>query len=216
MDEFGERMTKFFRNYIVVAILGAAACSTSAAAAYAQTKIVTVGASNTSGFGVGSANAFPAQLEAMLKARGYNVQIINAGIPGQTTSGMLARIDGLVPAGTKIVIIQPGGNDARFGVPPEIRAKNIREMVARLRKRGVRVIVADNLQGLLTGNSFDGIHFNTTAHRMIAKKLYSQVVGALGGSSIADNKAAAASHNMSLNVQPSKNGKVDVKTAPKQ
>jgi hypothetical protein len=89
-------------------------------------------------------------------------------------------------------------------------------MVARLRKRGVRVIVADNLQGLLMGNSFDGIHFNTTAHRMIAKKLYPQVVGALGGSSIADNKAAAASQNFPPIVQPDQNGKVDVKTAPKQ
>jgi acyl-CoA thioesterase I len=146
-----------------------------------ETRIVAIGASNTLGFGVGSANAYPAQLEAMLKAHGYNVKVTNAGIPGETTNGMLARIDSSVPAGTKIVILQPGGNDLRFGVPMETRAKNIREITARLQRRGIHVIIADNLQGLLVGNSFDGIHFNTVAHGMIAKKLYPRVVSALGG-----------------------------------
>jgi len=207
---------EFLRKVLTITVLGAAVFLASSITAYAQTKIVAIGASNTSGFGVSRANAYPAQLEGMLKASGYNVQIINAGIPGETTNNMLARIDGSVPIGTKIVIIQPGGNDARFGVPPDRRTKNIREMVARLQKRGIRVIVADNLQGLLLGNSFDGIHFNTRAHGMIAKKLYPQVVGMLGGSTTADNKAAAASQNMPLTIRPDQKRKVDVKTAPKQ
>jgi len=161
-------------------------------AAQTETRIFAIGASNTSGFGVGSANAYPAQLEAMLKAHGYNVQIINGGIPGETTNGMLARIDSSVPAGTKIVILQPGGNDARFGVPRETRAKNIREIKARLQRRGIRVIIADNLQGLLVGNSFDGIHFNAAAHGIIAKKLYPRVVAALGGGTNVASSSLAA------------------------
>jgi acyl-CoA thioesterase-1 len=160
--------------------------------AWADTKIVAIGASNTAGFGAGFGQSYPAQLEAMLKAHGYKVQVVNAGVPGDTTRGMLARLDASVPADARIVILQPGGNDLRFGVSKEERAKNIRAMVAKLQKRGIRVIVADNLQGLLAQHSADGIHFNGDAHAMIAKKLYPQVVGALGGGVVAATAATPA------------------------
>jgi acyl-CoA thioesterase I len=161
-------------------------------AAGAQTKIVAIGASNTVGFGAGIGQSFPSQLEGMLKARGYKVQVINAGMLGDTTRGMLARVDSSVPADARIVILQPGGNDARFGISKEERAANIRTIVARLSKRGVHVIVADDLQGLLAKNSVDGIHFNAAAHAIIAKQLYPRVVDALGGAPPAGVTAAAA------------------------
>jgi acyl-CoA thioesterase-1 len=148
--------------------------------ANADTKIVAIGASNTSGWGAGG-QSYPTQLEAMLRAHGYKVQVVNAGVLGDTTRGMLARID-TVPA---------GGNDLRFGVSKEERASNIRAMVAQLQRRGIHVIVADNLQGLLAQHSFDGIHFNAEAHTIIAKKLYPQVVGALGGGTPASATPAA-------------------------
>ena len=75
--------------------------------AAAPLKIAAIGASNTAGWGVGSQKAFPAQLEALLKARGYDAHVVNAGVSGSTTSGMLGRIDSAVPAGT----LQPGVND---------------------------------------------------------------------------------------------------------
>jgi acyl-CoA thioesterase-1 len=159
-------------------------------AAKADTKIVAVGASNTSGFGAGFGQSYPAQLEAMLKAHGYKVQVVNAGVLGDTTRGMLSRLDASVPEDARIVILQPGGNDLRFGVSKEERANNIRAMVAKLQKRGIRVIVADNLQGLLAGHSIDGIHFNGEAHALIAKKLYPQVVAALSSGAAAAAPAA--------------------------
>jgi acyl-CoA thioesterase-1 len=159
--------------------------------AWAETKIVVIGASNTSGFGAGFGQSFPSQLEAMLKAHGYKVQVINAGVPGDTTRGMLARLDASVHADTRIVILQPGGNDPRFGYTKEERANNIRAMVAKLQKRGIRVIVADNLQGLLAKHTADGIHFNGEAHALIAQKLYPQVIGALGGGTVAMSAAPA-------------------------
>jgi acyl-CoA thioesterase I len=161
-------------------------------AAEADTQIVAIGASNTSGFGAGFGQSYPAQLEAMLKARGYKVQITNAGLPGDTTGGMLARLDATVPAGTRIVILQPGGNDQRFGYTKEQRANNVRAIVAKLQKRGIRVILADNLQGLLAKHSTDGIHFSVEAHALIAKRLYPQVAGALGGGTAAASPAAAS------------------------
>jgi acyl-CoA thioesterase I len=157
----------------------------------AETKIVAIGASNTSGFGAGFGQSFPSQLEAMLKAHGYKAQVINAGVPGDTTRGMLARLDASVPADTRIVILQPGGNDLRFGYTKEERANNIRAMMAKLQKRGISVIVADNLQGLLAKHSADGLHFNGEAHALIAQKLHPQVIGALGGGTVAMSAAPA-------------------------
>ena len=175
----------FARKCVFGSLIVMASLSAFLPVARADTKIVAVGASNTSGFGASVGQSYPSQLEAMLKAHGYKVQVINAGVLGDTTRGMLARIDTAVPADARIVILQPGGNDLRFGVPAEERAKNIRAMVAKLQKRGIHVIVADNLQGLLVGHSIDGIHFNGDAHAMIAKKLYPQVAGALGGGTMA-------------------------------
>src|ERR1700722_13988262 len=73
--------------------------------------IVALGASNTAGKGVSSSEAYPAQLEAILRARGLSVTVVNAGISGDTTEGMLGRLDQAVPDGTSAVILQPGGND---------------------------------------------------------------------------------------------------------
>ena len=84
--------------------------------ANAQTiHIVAFGGSNTFGKNLSRSSAYPAQLEAMLKAKGYDVVIANEGTNGQTTSDELGKIDSAIPEGTKIVIFQPGGNDKRKG-----------------------------------------------------------------------------------------------------
>src|SRR3954470_18726060 len=77
--------------------------------------IVALGASNTYGKGVARDQAYPAHLEAILRAKGHSVRVINAGINGNTTGQMLARMDRAVPRGTSVVILQPGGNDRRKG-----------------------------------------------------------------------------------------------------
>src|SRR3974390_3901808 len=86
--------------------------------------IVALGASNTYGKGVSRAQAFPAQLEALLRASGHAARVVNAGINGDTTGGMLRRLDRAVPNGTTVVILQPGGNDRRKGTAGD-RAANI-------------------------------------------------------------------------------------------
>ena len=66
--------------------------------------VVALGASNTAGKGVSLSQAYPAQLETMLRARGFDVHVINAGVSGDTTGGMTARIESTVPKGTRVVI----------------------------------------------------------------------------------------------------------------
>src|ERR1700730_14987179 len=75
-------------------------------AAEARVKIVALGDSLTAGFGLPREDAFPARLEAALKAKGLAVEIANAGVSGDTASGGLARLDWSVPAGTDAVILE--------------------------------------------------------------------------------------------------------------
>ena len=77
-------------------------------------RIVAIGASNTHGWYVGNAGAYPAQLQALLRAKQIDAQVTNAGVPFDTTAMMLRRLDREVPDGTEIVILQPGANDRRF------------------------------------------------------------------------------------------------------
>src|ERR1700691_5205939 len=105
--------------------------------------IVAIGASNTTGFGVGEQNAYPAVLQALLRKKGIDASVTNAGVNGDVTSGMRSRLDSAVPKGTDIAILQPGANDLRFFGTKEARTANIAAMAQRLRRRGIRVIVYD-------------------------------------------------------------------------
>jgi acyl-CoA thioesterase-1 len=138
-------------------------------------RIVAIGASNTQGAYVGKQGAYPAKLQALLKAQGIEAQVINAGVPLDTTAGMLKRIDGDVPAGTDIVILQPGGNDRRFFVTKEQRAANIAAMEHRLRDRSIKVIVYDE-EIPLRYYTFDFIHLTGEGHAMIAAALLPRIM----------------------------------------
>lgn len=155
----------------LVAIVLAAAAPLQAA----SLNIVAIGASNTTGFGVGEANAYPAVLQALLRKRGINANVSNAGVNGDVTAGMLRRIDSAVPNGTDIVILQPGGNDLRFFGSKQARAANIAAMVKRLHARGIRVIVYDPDPVPPDFYQWDHIHFNAAAHAKIAAILAAQI-----------------------------------------
>lgn len=140
----------------------------------AQAQIVAIGASNTAGKGVAASEAFPAQLEAMLRAKGRKIQVTNAGISGDTTAGMLARLSRDVPAGTKIVILQFGGNDFRRGRTGADHEANIAAIRSQLRARGIGVVEADGFvrTALRAGMiQADGQHLTVEGHRHVAAAL---------------------------------------------
>ena len=164
----------------VIARLGALiVLLVSASAASAQ--VVALGASNTAGFGVGAGNAYPAQLERILRARGVNVSVRNSGVSGNTTSDMLERLDNAVPAGTKVVLFHAGGNDFRRGVSESQRSSNIAAINKRLAARGIRVIdVSGAFLAARPGNLLsDGIHLTVEGHKKFAAGVVEQVVSAL-------------------------------------
>ncbi len=141
----------------------------------AALNIVAIGASNTSGWGVGADNAYPARLQALLRQKGINATVTNAGVLGDVTAGMLRRIDSAVPKGTDIVILQPGGNDLRFFGTKEARTANIAAMAQRVRARGIRVIIYDPDPVPADFYQWDHIHFNAAAHARIAATLAAQI-----------------------------------------
>src|SRR5260370_16370395 len=69
--------------------------------------VVALGASKTFVKGVSRSQAYPAQLEALLRTKGLNARVINAGINGDTTGGMLARLYRVVPKGPTVFILPP-------------------------------------------------------------------------------------------------------------
>lgn len=105
-------------------------------------RIVAFGDSLTAGFNLSQSQAFPAKLEAALKARGHNVSITNAGVSGDTTSGGLARLDWSIPQDTQAVILELGANDVLRGIPPALTRKNLEQMVERLRARKIEILLA--------------------------------------------------------------------------
>jgi acyl-CoA thioesterase-1 len=161
------------RSRLFFVVLGALGLIFASNLAHAAT-VVALGASNTFGKGVSPGESYPSQLEAMLHAKGINATVVNAGINGDTTGGMLARLDSVVPKGTDVVILQPGGNDMRKGQPDQTGA-----IQARLRAMGVRVVMCPN--GMFRGlpHQPDGVHLTPEGYHMLAAKLVGQVAGAL-------------------------------------
>ncbi|MBB6223725.1 arylesterase [Rhizobium leguminosarum] len=113
-----------------------------AAAANARTiNLVGFGDSLMAGYQLPPGDGFPEKLQAALKAKGLDVAVANAGVSGDTTTGGLARIDWSIPDGTDGVILELGANDALRGIPPEESEKNLDQMIARLKERGIAVLL---------------------------------------------------------------------------
>src|SRR5262245_20820493 len=149
------------------------------AANAAPVRMVAIGASNTHGWYVGNQGAYPAQLQTLLRAKGIDAQVINAGVSFDTTAAMLRRIDSDVPKGTDIAILQPGGNDRRFFVSSEQRAANLAEMERRLHARGIKVVVYDD-DIPLRYRTWDFIHLTHEGHAMIAASLLPRIMAIVG------------------------------------
>ena len=103
-------------------------------AAERPVKIVALGDSLTAGYGLAASEAFPAKLEKALRARGLAVEVANAGVSGDTTSGGLARLDWAVPDGTDAVIVELGANDMLQGKDPKLARRSLERNSATARR----------------------------------------------------------------------------------
>lgn len=104
--------------------------------------IVAVGDSLTAGYRVAEEQAYPAILQQRLDRAGYNLEVINAGISGETSSGALARLDWILTLKPAIIILETGANDGLRGIDPQLTRDNIDRIVTRLKAEGVVVVLA--------------------------------------------------------------------------
>lgn len=126
---------------IAAGMLLAAALHGNQAAAGAPV-IVAFGDSLIAGFGLPQNEAFPAQLENALKARGQEVTVVNAGVSGDTAAAGLARLDWALPDDASAVIIELGANDALQGLDPAATRATLEKMITDIKARGLPILLA--------------------------------------------------------------------------
>jgi acyl-CoA thioesterase-1 len=133
-----------------------------ATAATRPTRIVVLGDSLVAGFQLKVSDAFPAQLERALKARGHSVEIINAGVSGDTTAGGLERLKWAIPDATDAVILELGANDALRGLEPARAKANLDKIILSLKSDGLEILLAGMLAprnlGATYSSAFDAIY----------------------------------------------------------
>lgn len=105
-------------------------------------KLVALGDSLSAGYNLPGSAAFPAVLEQALRQKGVAVEIVNAGVSGDTSQGGLERLDWSVPDDTDGVILELGANDALRGVDPALTLKSLDAIITRLKARNIPVLLA--------------------------------------------------------------------------
>ena len=123
-------------------------------------KMVVLGDSLSAGFGLSGPAAFPARLQKALKDKGIEVDMINAGVSGDTASGGRDRLDWSIPAGTEAVIVELGANDALRGTDPAVTRAALTDIVSRLKARRIAVMLCGMLAPPNYGQDY-AARFNT-------------------------------------------------------
>lgn len=100
-----------------------------------------LGDSLTAGYGLRTEDGFVPRMEAWLEERGEDVELVNAGVSGDTTAGGLARADWSLQAGTDAMILALGGNDLLRGIDPAETRKNLRGILEIAENKGIEVLL---------------------------------------------------------------------------
>lgn len=108
-------------------------------------RVLALGDSLTAGYGLPADAAFPVQLEKALRAQGYDVTVINAGVSGDTSAGGRARLDWALADKPAFAIVELGANDGLRGIDPKVTEQNLDAILTRLKAEGVTVLLAGML-----------------------------------------------------------------------
>ena len=106
-----------------------------------RVKMVVLGDSLSAGYGLPASVAFPIRLQKALETKGIAIDMINAGVSGDTSSGGRERLDWSVPEGTEAVILELGANDALRGIDPAVTRAALSDIVTKLKARKIAVLL---------------------------------------------------------------------------
>jgi acyl-CoA thioesterase-1 len=106
--------------------------------------ILFFGDSLTAGYGLDPSQAFPARVGEKIASSGWNFEVINAGLSGETTAGGLRRIDWLLKRRVDVLVLALGANDGLRGVPVEVTRQNLQAILDRTKSRypNVKIVIA--------------------------------------------------------------------------
>lgn len=107
----------------------------------AAVKVIFLGDSLTAGPGLGEGETYPALIGNRLEDDGYDVNVINAGVSGDTTAGGLARLDWLLDQHPDVLVVGLGANDGLRGLPLDQAEDNLRTIIHRARDQGAQVLL---------------------------------------------------------------------------
>lgn len=144
------------RALVVLCVLAAIACGPDPAppsaapaapapkspAAAKAPKIVFLGDSLTAGLGLPADQSYPSLISRKLKERGFDYEVVNAGVSGDTTAGGLRRADWSLEGDVRVLVVALGGNDALRGLPASEMKRNLAAIIERARASKVPVILA--------------------------------------------------------------------------
>jgi acyl-CoA thioesterase I len=191
----------FLTGIALVAALPAASQTPSPAP-----RLLVLGDSLSAGYNIQAREAFPQRLEAALRAQGVAIQVINAGVSGDTSAGGLTRVDwALGQRPPEFAIVALGANDGLRGLDPEAMERNIDRILARMKEKGVKTLLAGMLAPPNMGSDYRD-KFAAVFPRLAAKHgvpLYSFFL---------EGVAANPALNLSDGIHPNAQG-VDVMVA---
>lgn len=113
-----------------------------AAPGESRPRIVALGDSLTAGLGLPESQAYPALIQKTLDADGYNFEVVNAGVSGDTSAGGLRRLDWSLEGDVKVLILALGANDGLRGLPVTEMKNNLARIIERAKEKEIVVILA--------------------------------------------------------------------------
>ena len=125
-------------------------------------KILAFGDSLTAGYGLDADQAYPEKLAMRLERKGYDIEMVNAGISGDTTTGGLNRLKWTLKQNPDIVLLALGANDALRFIDPSVPRKNLDDMLSILQERNIPTVLlgmyAPRNAGAAYTGKFDAIY----------------------------------------------------------
>jgi acyl-CoA thioesterase-1 len=135
-------LARYFKGLAAFALLfGGVFFQSGGAMAAEPIRILALGDSLTSGYGLDIDDGFPSQLQKKLIAMGYAVRVLNGGVSGDTSAGGLARLDWALADKPTHAIIELGANDGLRGLDPSAMHSNLDTIIRRLKGAGVAVLL---------------------------------------------------------------------------
>jgi len=131
-------------------------------------KILALGDSLTAGYGLPEADAFTTRLQKSLKDKGYDVQVINAGVSGDTTAGGRARLDWALGDQPQVAVVELGANDGLRGLDPVSTRENLDAILDTLKDRKIPTLLAGMYAPPNLGREY-GDRFNAIYPDLAAK-----------------------------------------------